>query len=186
MKKRRQTTFIALLRGINVGGHRIIPMAELRSLCAENNWGDVQSYVQSGNLVFTATAAAADLEAELEQLLEQRFGFSVPVIMRVASDWSSYIESNPFPEASEKEPNRVMLALAKAPPKPGAVPGLRERAASSERIERVDDALWIHFGAGVAGSKLTPALLDRLVGSPVTTRNWRTVVKLGELAGRTS
>jgi uncharacterized protein (DUF1697 family) len=76
-----------------------------------------------------------------------------------------------------------MLALSKAPPNPGAVEGLRERAAGGECVAQAGDALWIHYGAGVAGSKLTPALLDRLVGSPVTTRNWRTVLKLGEMAG---
>jgi uncharacterized protein (DUF1697 family) len=183
MKKPRQTTFIALLRGINVGGHRIIPMADLRSLCVENGWGSVQSYVQSGNLVFSAAAPAADLETELEQLLEQRFGFSVPVIVRAAADWTSYVQSNPFPEASEQEPHRVMLALAKDTPNPDAVAGLRERASECERVALIDDGLWIHFGTGVGKTKLTPVLLDRLVGSPVTARNWRTVLKLGELAG---
>jgi uncharacterized protein (DUF1697 family) len=186
MKKRRQVGFIALLRGINVGGHRIIPMAKLRSLCADNGWDDVQTYVQSGNLVFAATATASVLEAELEQLLEHCFGFSVPVIVRSAADWSSYVQCNPFVEASENEPNLVMLALSKAPPNPDAVEGLLERAAAGERVARVGDALWIHFGGGVARSKLSPGLLDRLVGSPVTTRNWRTVLKLGELTGMTS
>jgi uncharacterized protein (DUF1697 family) len=186
MKKRKPVTFIALLRGINVGGHRIIPMSELRSLCAENHWDNVQSYVQSGNLVFAATAKPAVLEAELEQLLQSRFRLSIPVIIRAASDWSCYVQGNPFSEASGQEPNRVMLALSKTPPNPGAVEGLRERAAGGERVAQAGDALWIHYGAGVARSKLTPALLDRLVGSPVTTRNWRTVLKLGEMAELTS
>jgi uncharacterized protein (DUF1697 family) len=75
-----------------------------------------------------------------------------------------------------------MLALSKAAPKSDAVKGLRERAANGERVIRVGDALWIHFRSGVARSKLSPALLDRLAGSPVTTRNWRTVLKLDELA----
>jgi uncharacterized protein (DUF1697 family) len=86
MKKRKLVPFIALLRGINVGGHRIIPMSELRTLCAENHWDNVQSYVQSGNLVFTATATPAVLEAELEQLLQSRFRLSIPVLVRAASD----------------------------------------------------------------------------------------------------
>jgi uncharacterized protein (DUF1697 family) len=79
-----------------------------------------------------------------------------------------------------------MLALSKAPPKSEAVEGLRERAVGGERIVRVGDALWIHYGSGVAKSKLSPALFDRLVGSPVTARNWRTVLKLSELASHSS
>jgi uncharacterized protein (DUF1697 family) len=75
-----------------------------------------------------------------------------------------------------------MLALSKAPPKQDAVEGLREHALSGERIVQVGDALWIHFEGGVARSKLSPTLLDRLIGSVVTARNWRTVLKLDELA----
>jgi uncharacterized protein (DUF1697 family) len=184
--KRRQGTFIALLRGINVSGHNKIPMAELRPMCTELGWGDVQTYIQSGNLVFTAGDAPAALESELERAIERRFGLLIPVIVRAATDWPAYVKSNPFPEACEKEPNAVMLALSKAPPKADAETGLRERATYGERIVRVGDALWIHFSNGVAKSKLSPGLLDRLVGSPVTTRNWRTVLKLGELAGQMS
>lgn len=179
--KKRQRTFIALLRGINVSGHNKVPMSELRSMCAELGWGDIQTYIQSGNLVFTAGSAPAALEAELERAIVRSFGLLVPVIVRAATDWPAYVKSNPFPEASEREPNLVMLALSKAPPKADAEVGLRERAVNGERIVRVGDALWIHFSNGVARSKLSPGLFDRLVGSPVTTRNWRTVLKLGEL-----
>ena len=184
-------TFIALLRGINVGGHNKVPMAELRTLCEGLGWEEVQSYVQSGNLVFEAPGEPASLkkglepaslEAELERAIQGRFGLSISVIVRAAADWPAYVAGNPFPGASESAPNAVMLALSKAPPKPGAAEGLRERAADGERIERVGDALWIHYAGGSARSKLSPALLDRLVGSPVTTRNWRTVLKLDELA----
>jgi uncharacterized protein (DUF1697 family) len=77
-----------------------------------------------------------------------------------------------------------MLALSKAAPHRDAVDGLHERAANGERITQVGDAIWIHYAGGVARSKLSPALLDRLVGSPVTGRNWRTVLKLDELTRR--
>lgn len=174
-------TFIALLRGINVSGRNKIPMAELRSLCADLGWEDVQSYIQSGNLVFKAGNTPANLEAELEQGIERQFGLSIPVIVRAAAEWPAYVNGNPYPEASQFEPNLVLLALSKAPPKQDAVEGLRDRALSGERIIQVGDALWIHFKGGVGRSKLSPALLDRLVGSTVTTRNWRTVLKLDEL-----
>lgn len=174
--------FIALLRGINVGGRNMIPMPELRALCAGLGWGDVQTYIQSGNLLFRAGAEAARLEADLERAIERRFGPAIPVLVRAAAEWPDYVAGNPFPEASRSEPNLVMLALSKAPPERDAVERLTERAAGGERIARVHDALWIHYASGSGRSKLSPALLDRLVGSPVTTRNWRTVLKLDELA----
>lgn len=174
-------TFIALLRGINVGGHNKIPMAELRSMCADLGWDDVQSYIQSGNLVFKASSTPANLETKLEGAIERRFDLSIPVIVRTGADWLAYVKGNPFPEASQREPNLVMLILSKALPNRDAVEGLQERGLNDERIVQEGDALWIHYPAGSGRSKLSPALLDRLVGSTVTARNWRTVLKLDEL-----
>lgn len=173
-------TFIALLRGINVGKSNRISMADLRVLCAALGWTDVRTYIQSGNVIFSADADATALERDLEQALERRFGLRVPVIVRSAARWLDYVRSNPFPEASEREPNLVMLALSKAFPQADAVERVRERA-TVEQVECTDDALWIHYAGGSGRSKLTPALLDRSVGSPVTTRNWRTVLKLEQL-----
>jgi uncharacterized protein (DUF1697 family) len=177
------STCIALLRGINVGGHNKIPMAELRELCKEIGLRDVQSYIQSGNLVFGSADEPPQIEAKIEQAIERRFGLRIDVLVRTAAQWPEYVESNPLPEACEKEPSLVMLALSKQPPKPGAVAALRERAADSERIEAAAGAIWIHYGTGMGRSKLSPAVLDRLVGSAVTVRNWRTILKLAEMAG---
>lgn len=174
-------TFIALLRGINVGGHKKIAMAELRSLCADCGGESVQSYIQSGNLVFTSSSQEATLEAELERAIAARFGFAVDVLVRSAAKWPALLQGNPFPQAAVAEPNLVMMALAKRPPQKDAVAALRERARSGERIESAGEAIWFHYAQGVAGSKLSPALIDRLVGSPVTARNVRTVQKLAEL-----
>lgn len=178
--------YVGLLRGINVGGHNRIPMTELRSLCGEIGWDDVRSYIQSGNLVFSASAKPARLEAELEKSIERHFGLQVPVLVRTTEDWRVYTKSNPFPKASLNEPNLVGLALSKRTPDPKAAEKLRERAADGERLTQVGDALWIHFKNGSARSKLSPALLDRIVGSTVTVRNWRTVLKIQGLAGSRS
>lgn len=175
-------TFVGLLRGINVGGHNKIPMSELRELCGELGWRDVQTYIQSGNLVFSAAGKPAALEAELERAIQRGFGFSISLIIRPAADWPAYVSSNPFLKACEKEPHRVMLCLSKTPPKSDAVKALSERAAGGERIACVGGALWIHFAGGMARSKLSPSLLDRAVGSSVTARNWLTVLKLQEMA----
>jgi uncharacterized protein (DUF1697 family) len=179
----RTTRFVALLRGINVGGHNKIPMDELRALAGEIGWQDVQSYIQSGNLVFDAASAAPVLEADLERGITRRFGLSIEVIVRAGTAFPAYVRGNPFLEACAAEPNLVMLLLSKAPPREGAVAALSERATSGERITQVGDVIWIHFGKGMGRSKLSPALMDRLVGSCVTARNWRTVLKLEEMAG---
>ena len=172
---------IVLLRGINVSGRNQIRMAELCQLVAETGGREIQTYIQSGNLVCLADSPPADLERELEQAIERRFNLKIPVIVRTATDWAADVAGNPFPKESALEPNRVMLALAKLPPKPEAVAELRARSAGGESIIQVGDAMWIYFPGGVGSTKITPALLDRLAGSPVTMRNWRTVLKLNEM-----
>ncbi len=176
-------TFIGLLRGINVGGHNMIPMADLRALCAKIGWNNVQTYIQSGNVVFSTSGKPAALEAQLQRAIERRFGLSIPVIIRTATDWATYAKTNPFLDACKKEAKLVMLCLSQSSPKADATKNLRERGANGEQVIQVGDALWIHFAGGVvARSKLSPSLLDRSVGSPVTARNWLTVLKLNEMA----
>jgi uncharacterized protein (DUF1697 family) len=170
--------YIALLRGINVGGHNKIPMAGLRELCGELGLESVQSYIASGNLVFSATGNAPELESMLEEAILGRYGFTIPVIVRQAAEWDALVDSNPFPGASETEPNRVLMGLAKAPIDPGVVDSLRKYAVAGERMAFPGQALWVHFPAGAGQSKISPAVLDRAAGSPVTGRNWRTVLKI--------
>lgn len=140
----KQQAYAALLRGINVSGRRLVPMAELRSLLADIGCNGVRTYIQSGNVVFTSAGASAGLERQLEQAIEQEFGFFVPVVVRAAS-------------------------------------ALQRRASAGERVKKRGDAIWIHYVKGIARSKLTPAVLDKEIGSPATARNWRTVLRIHEM-----
>lgn len=173
--------WIALLRGINVGGHNKMPMAGLRELCNDIGWENVVTYIQSGNIVFAATGSMAALEKELAEAIASRFGHRIPVIVRPAAAWPLYIRLNPFPEEAQTEPSRVMLALAKKPIPPDAAEKLNRYTASGESIIQCADSLWIHYASGSAKSRITPVLLDRLGGSPITTRNWRTVLKINDM-----
>ena len=172
---------IALLRAVNVGGRKL-PMAELRVLCGEIGWKDVETYIQSGNLVFTAPGGAGALEKALEDAIKDRFGLDVPVIVRTALQWEELAAANPFPKVARDEPNRLQLLVSKRPPESGAARKLKERARAGEAVEAAGGALWFHFPEGVGTSKLTPAAIDKACGSPSTSRNWRTICKLQEMA----
>ena len=91
---------IALLRGINVGGRKKVPMADLRTLCTKLGYQSVQSYIQSGNLVFQSDRDDRTIERELSDAIQSKFGFSVSVMVRSGSQWAEYVASNPFPEAA--------------------------------------------------------------------------------------
>jgi uncharacterized protein (DUF1697 family) len=175
------TRFVALLGGINVGGNTKVPMADLRALCEEIGWIEVTTYIQSGNVLFSAPGGALDQEAKLEPAIERRFGFAASVIVRAASDWPGIVASNPFEEAARVEPNRLMLCLSKEPPNPDSEQTLQGRARDGERVRLAGDALWIHYRQGAGTSKLAPALISRLIGSPVTARNFRTAVQLQQM-----
>jgi uncharacterized protein (DUF1697 family) len=176
-----EQVFVVLLRGINVGGQKRVPMQELCALASEARCSGVLSYIQSGNLVLARRSTASALEAALERSIASHFGFEVEVIVRRAEDWLVYAHGTPFPAVAAERPHLLLLGLAKRPLAPGAAEAIRARAQAGERVEVVGDALWIDYGGGVARSKLTPAVLDRAAGSTVTARNWRTVQKLAEM-----
>jgi uncharacterized protein (DUF1697 family) len=172
---------VALLRGINVGGGNKIKMTELCALADELGWKGTKTYIQSGNLVFEAASERAALETALETGIRRRFGLEIPTIVRPADEWPALVAANPFPEAAKAEPNRLMLLLSKQAPPPEAAAALQERARNGERVAIAGGALWIHYAGGAGTSKLTPSLIDRLIGSPATARNWRTVLKLHDM-----
>jgi uncharacterized protein (DUF1697 family) len=170
--------YVALLRGINVGGHRKVPMAELRKLAEEIGLGDPRTYVASGNLVFTSGQSADALERKVEEAIEERFGFDVDVIVRSAKQWSAYRDGNPMRRDSEASPSKVMLTIGKRAATDADAEALRKKAGPNERVERAGDAIWIWFGDGAGRSKIGTGPTAKEVW---TTRNWRTVEALGEM-----
>ncbi len=178
------TPMVALLRGVNVGGNKKVPMAALRALAAKLGWRRVATYINSGNLVFAASDVPAVLEAKLAAAIEKHFGFGVPVIVRSGADWRRYAAASAFADAEAARPNHLLLALAGAPLPGTVVKDLLAYCRAGERVAVRGDALWIDFAGGVGTSKLTPAVLDRAAGAPVTARNWRTVQALAQMLDR--
>jgi uncharacterized protein (DUF1697 family) len=174
--------WVALMRGINVGSTRKLPMAELRALCDGLGWKRPETYIQSGNLIVEASGSTDSVRIALEQAITKKFGLKVDVIVRPASEWRAYAGTNPFANDATALPKLVHLCLSRDTLKNGAADALRERAVAGERIAVVDRTLWIDFAeSGVARSKLTPAYIDKCAGSPVTARNWNSVLQIGEM-----
>jgi uncharacterized protein (DUF1697 family) len=181
-KPKSMQTFVALIRGINVGSTRKLPMAELRALSLEIGLHRPETYIQSGNLLIDAAVAADDVRDLLEKAIARRFGFGVDVVVRRASQWAGYAAANPFAEDATAVPKLLHLILARDPLKSSAAEALLPKALAGERVILAGDALWIDYGAsGVARSKLTPLLLDKACGSPATGRNLNSVLKIAEM-----
>lgn len=172
---------ILLLRAINVGG-RQAPMARLRAACADAGFGNVRSYVASGNLLLDTALDPAAAEAQVEAIVARDFGFHADAIARTLDQWRALVAAAPFAPERAERPKMVHLCLSKRPLAPDVAARLAERAQAGEQVALAGDALWIDYAEGVARSKLTPTALDRAAGSPVTARNWRTVTALLSLA----
>ena len=172
---------IALIRGINVGSTRKLPMADLRTACVDAGLGPVETYIQSGNLVLDHDDPRV-AEQMLETVIFERFQLDVPVVARTATTWDALVSACPFPDLAEAEPRSLHILVCKRAPAADAVDALVERARDGERIARWGEEIAIHFTNGAGTSRLSPTLIDRLVGAPATARNWNTVLKLRAMA----
>jgi uncharacterized protein (DUF1697 family) len=175
-------TFVALMRGINVGSTRKLPMAELRALSVKIGLQRPETYIQSGNLIVDADIAADEVRALLEGAIARRFGLRIDVIVRQTAQWRCLVAANPFADDAATRSNMLHLYLSREAPNPGAAAALAPKAQAGERIVLAGGALWIDYGVnGVGRSRLTPLLLDKACGSPATGRNWNSVLKIGEM-----
>ena len=174
------TRMVALLRAVNVGGRKL-PMAALRAQVEALGWWNVATYIQSGNLVFDAPCSAAEAETAIEALIRKHHGYEAPAIVRTRAQWRHYPETNPFPDVARETPGYLLMLLSKEPPAADAAEAIQARATLGEQARQTGDAVWIHFPEGSGKSKLTPALLDKAIGSPATSRNYRTICTLRDM-----
>ena len=162
--------WVALLRGINVGGRNIVPMAELRRVFEKCGCSEVSSYIASGNVLFTADEPDG---AALERAVAAAFGVSTPIVLRTAEELANVVAAHPF----GADVSQTYVAFL------GGTPGALESPdVAPDRFEIAGRDVYLHYPNGVHGSKLTGALLERRLGVTATIRNWRTVTRLAELA----
>ncbi len=173
-------TWIALLRGINVGGKHIVPMAELRERLESIGLECVRTYIQSGNVVFELKArSAAALAKKIAGCIEEHHGFRPDVLVLTAGDLAAAMEANPFPEATA-EPSTLHLSFLTESATDADREAMAELQSATERFELTDAVFYMHAPDGIGRSKLA-AKVERCLGVAATGRNWRTVEKLASM-----
>ena len=176
------TTHIALLRGVNVGGHKKVAMSDLRDFITELGFDDVRSLIQSGNLVFQGgTRTGADLERMLEVAAQERLDLRTMFFVRTAKEWATIIALNPFSDAAENDPSHLVFMCLKDAPSLDAVRALQDAIKGPEIVRADGRHLYIVYPAGIGRSKLTIKLIEAKLGTQGTGRNWNTVLKLAAL-----
>jgi len=174
-------TYIALFRGINVGGKNSLPMKDLASIFEILGASNVKTYIQSGNVVFQS--ASKDISSFSKRLgieIRERRRFEPHILVIEFSEVETAITNNPFPEA-ESEPSSLHLGFLAGAPKNPDLKKLESLKKDSERFCLIGSIFYLHAPEGVGRSKLA-ASSERLLGVPMTDRNWNTVCKLKEMA----
>ena len=173
----------ALLRGINVGGHKQVSMADLRDLLTRLGLADVRSLLQSGNLVFHANGRTpAQLERLLEEKTVKRLGLQTDFFVRTAKQWKDVVAHNPFSEEAARDPAHLLVMFLKDAPSAVGVKALQAAITGPEVVRAGGKHLYIVYPAGIGRSRLTNAVIDKQLGTRGTGRNWNTVLKLDALA----
>lgn len=177
------TTYISLLRGINVSGQKKIPMTELKLLYESLVFENVTTYIQSGNVIFSS---AENYESKLCDLISNKirevFGYDVEVIIRSKNTWSEVIKNNPFIKRSEVDPKKLHVTFLSQIPVEINTDELDKVKDSTEQYVISDKEIYFYCPEGYGRTKLSNNLLERKLKVTATTRNWNTVMKLFEMA----
>lgn len=175
--------YIAILRGINVGTGRQVPMADLKKLCGNLGLQNVQSYIQSGNVIFDLAKPEqiSVLENRLQLAFTENFGFEIPVIVRTVEEWIESIAQNPYLKEENVDIDRLHLTFLKELPKPELIEKIKVYQYLPDRYEIIGRNVFIFCAAGYGTSKLVNSFFESKLKVPATTRNWKTVIKLHEM-----
>jgi uncharacterized protein (DUF1697 family) len=178
------TTYIALLRGVNLAGKRKLGMSDLRDIVTAMGMCEVRTLLQSGNVVFRCAARKpAAIERDLEAAILKKLKLETVVHVRTADEWQAVIASNPFPAEAKRDPAHLLVMCLREAPATKNVSELQAAITGPEIVRAHGRHAYLVYPDGVGRSKLTPALLDRKLGAGGTARNWNTVLKLGASAG---
>jgi uncharacterized protein (DUF1697 family) len=173
--------YVALLRGINVGGHKMVAMADLRDLATRLGFLDVVSLLQSGNLLLRADGRPVGLEKRLEAEARKRLSLEIDFFVRGADEWADLIARNPLHAEAKRDPAHLVVVFMKDPPDRRQVEALQDAIPGHEIVKADGRHAYVFYPDGIGRSRLTHGLIEKTLGTRGTARNWNTVLKLGKL-----
>jgi uncharacterized protein (DUF1697 family) len=180
-------TYISILRGINVSGYRVIKMDALKKMCADLAFNNVQTYIQSGNIVFQSkTISTEKTSATINTNIKKLFGFDVPVITFTQTELEVVINSNPFSKDKTKDPAFFHITFLSGQPELQNIELLKQVDLKNDKYEIIDKAIYLYCPNGYSNSKLTNSFLETKLKITATTRNWKTTNELQNIANKVS
>ncbi len=174
---------VSLLRGINVGGHDLISMARLRALYAALGCDDVQTYLQSGNVVYRRHRDPAGVARSAERAIKHELGLDVRVLTRTHAELAAIAAADPFPDA---DPSRRVVMYLAGPPGREIARELEHVTLGPDEAFLIGEEIHLHCPDGIGNSRLPGLLSEKRLGVAATARNWRTTTRLLEMSDDTS
>jgi uncharacterized protein (DUF1697 family) len=177
------TVHIALLRAVNLGSHGKVAMAALRDMIGALGFANPRTLLQSGNVVFESSKAAETVEKMVEAAAAKDLGLRTDFFVRSESEWNAVVAGNPFGVEAKDDPSHLVVVVLKATPTAKQVQALQAAIKGPERVRAKAKQLYAVYPNGIGRSKLTLPLIEKMLGTRGTARNWNTVLKLAALAG---
>jgi uncharacterized protein (DUF1697 family) len=176
-------TYIAMLRGINVLGRKIVKMDRLRSSLESLGFRHVTTYVASGNVIFQAAKQSPDrLAAKISEKIRREFGFSVSIVLKTPQELEKIVNNNPFPKNKQIDVSKLHVTFLSERPATNAQKALESIAAGSDRFHCAALAVYLYCPDGYGRTKLGNNTLEKKLSVGATTRNWKTVTTLLKMA----
>jgi len=178
------TTYISILRGINVSGQKLIRMEDLRKLYEGLGFTDVTTFIQSGNVIFNTVHAVSEnsLSEKIEKAIEEKYSFFVPVIIRTADEIQAILLSNPFLDEEDIDREKLHVTFLDEVPNPALSADIKANNPSPDRFVIKGRDVYLYCPGGYGNTKLSNTFFEKKLKVHATTRNWKTVGKLAELA----
>ena len=176
--------YVALLRGINVAGQKRIPMADLKQVFESLKFKDVETYIQSGNVVFSYHEwETKPMVAAIEKAIQKKFGFEVPVVIRAEKDWLKILKANPYIAEAKKAPKFLHVYLLADTPKEPKLAELKKYCEAGEKFELKGREFYVFYSAGAGKRKFVLSVIEKKLGVTGTARNWLTMLTLSDMLG---
>ena len=176
-------TFISMLRGINISGHRLIKMDALKALYAELGFTHIQTYIQSGNVIFKhRNTDLQEFKKLIADGIREKFGFEVPVIVKEMDELKQIIASNPFLKDSKKDISKIYLTFLSTVPDSERFCKIGEGQNFEEEYKLTGNSIYIYCPNGYGNTKLSTNFLEGKLKLSATSRNWKTTLELMRIA----
>ena len=177
------TTYIGVLRAINLGAYNKIAMSDLRTMLESLGFEDPKTLLLSGNIIFkTGPGSSAKLESMLEAASTKHLNVTTDYFVRSAKEWQAIVDENPFKKEAKSDPGHLLMMCLRDAPMPAQVQALQESISGREIVKAKGRHAYFVYPDGVGRSKLTIQKIEKALGTRGTARNWNTVLKLAELA----